>query len=128
MNIGIEPKIINKLTLITAINSINNMSLKQKILTYLEGKEFVHKGELGRLAVLEWGYENENLGRRCRELENEKKIVKRLNDKREVMYKIAPQDTQADLKPVKHETDAKYQMSAFQLADERLKANDPYSY
>ena len=104
------------------------MSLKQKILTYLEGKEFVHKGELGRLAVLEWGYENENLGRRCRELENEKKIVKRLNDKREVMYKIAPQAPQADLKPVKPESSISTQVGLFQMNTECLKANDPYSY
>lgn len=47
------------------------MSLKTNITTYLQGKnDWVHKGELGRKAVLEWGFENENMGRRCRELEN----------------------------------------------------------
>lgn len=47
------------------------MSLKNFITEYLKEKAiWVHKGELGRKAVLEWGFENENMGRRCRELEN----------------------------------------------------------
>lgn len=69
------------------------MSLKQTITEYLKGKDFVHKGELGRKAVLEWGYENENLGRRCRELENEGKVERLLkkNEKTgvsEVWYRL----------------------------------------
>lgn len=48
-------------------------SLKLNIFYRLKSAypEWVHKGELGRLAVNEWGFENENMGRRCRELENE---------------------------------------------------------
>lgn len=47
------------------------MSLKTNITTYLQEKNtWVHKGELGKKAVLDWGFENENMGRRCRELEN----------------------------------------------------------
>lgn len=46
-------------------------SLKSSITEYLKAQNtWVHKGELGRKAVLEWGFENENMGRRCRELEN----------------------------------------------------------
>lgn len=49
------------------------MTLKDRITEYCRQRpfEWVHKGTIGRLAVLEWGYENENAGRRCRELENE---------------------------------------------------------
>lgn len=69
------------------------MSLKSKILDYLkqEYPRIVHKGEIGRKAVLEWGYENENAGRRCRELENEGVILKVPNEKHEAQYQwIAP--------------------------------------
>lgn len=46
------------------------MTLKNRITEYCRQRpfEWVHKGTIGRLAVLEWGYENENAGRRCREL------------------------------------------------------------
>lgn len=55
------------------------MSLKLTILNHLKAQpSWVHKGELGRLAVTQWGYENENMGRRCRELENEGKIRRKL--------------------------------------------------
>ena len=70
------------------------MSLKQNIISYLTEKQtWVHKGELGRKAVLEWGFENENMGRRCRELENAGIIIAELrkNPKtgiNEVWYKI----------------------------------------
>lgn len=56
------------------------MSLKLLITDYCRANwpNFVHKGTLGRKAILEWHYENENLGRRCRELENEGKLEKRI--------------------------------------------------
>lgn len=57
----------------------SNMSLKKQILEYLKvKKDWVHKGELGRKAVLEFGFENENMGRRCRELENAGVIERKL--------------------------------------------------
>lgn len=62
-------------------------SLKSKILNYLEGKDFVHSGEIERFG-LELGKKASNAGRRCRELENEGKIIKQLNSKGEVLYKI----------------------------------------
>lgn len=51
-------------------------SLKTKILEYLKSKYplEIHKGELGRKAVIDWGYENENMGRRCREMVKERLI------------------------------------------------------
>lgn len=70
------------------------MSVKQLITEYLNQRNsWVHKGELGRKAVNEWGYENENIGRRCRELENDHQIERQLrkNTKTgvlEVWYKI----------------------------------------
>jgi len=65
------------------------MSLKELILDYLKNRypETIHKGELGRKAVIEWGYENENLGRRCRELVREGKIDVVYNEKRQAMYR-----------------------------------------
>lgn len=72
------------------------MSLKNKITEYLK-QEFprvVHKGELGKKAVLEWGYENENLGRRCRELENSNIIKKCFNEKGHVEYQYIQRDNQ----------------------------------
>jgi hypothetical protein len=52
------------------------MSLKSKIYEYVKSQypQVVHKGEIGKKAILEWGYENENAGRRCRELEEAGKI------------------------------------------------------
>jgi len=49
------------------------MSLKNIILNHLKSEypNWVDKGKLGKLAVNEWGYENENLGRRCRDLMKE---------------------------------------------------------
>ena len=75
------------------------MSLKLIILEHLKKKypEVVHKGEIGRKAVLEWGYENENAGRRCRELVKEGLIVPVYNEKREVMYKYAEPKGQRQL-------------------------------
>ena len=65
------------------------MSLKKTITEYLKAEypRIVHKGEIGRKAVLEWGYENENSGRRCRELENEGIIEKIENSKGEAQYR-----------------------------------------
>jgi hypothetical protein len=52
------------------------MSLKSKIYEYVKSQypQIVHKGVIGAKAVMEWGYENENAGRRCRELEEDGKI------------------------------------------------------
>lgn len=65
------------------------MSLKDLIIQHLrkEYPKIVHKGELGKLAVMQWGFENENLGRRCRELENEKLIKKFKDEKGRAMYR-----------------------------------------
>jgi hypothetical protein len=56
---------------------------KTLITDYVKSKypNWVHKGELGRLAVIEWRYENENMGRRCRELQNEGTLERRINGK-----------------------------------------------
>ncbi len=64
-------------------------SLKDKILSYIHSQypDVVHKGTIGRLAVLEWGYENENCGRRCRELENAGIIEKVQHPKGEAQYR-----------------------------------------
>jgi len=65
------------------------MSLKNTILQYLKAEypRTVHKGEIGRKAVLEWGYENENAGRRCRELKNENLIAVDYDEKGAAMYR-----------------------------------------
>lgn len=65
------------------------MSLKAHILDHCRARphEWVHKGVLGRLAVLDWGYENENMGRRCRELVDEGLLARRENEKGQVEYK-----------------------------------------
>jgi len=71
----------------------NNMYLKPTILEYLkqEYPRIVHKGEIGRLAILKWNYENENAGRRCRELENDKLIKKIPDEKNQTQYQYIPQ-------------------------------------
>ena len=63
-------------------------SLKSKILDYCRQHpfEFVHKGTLGKLAVVSWGYENENMGRRCRELEEAGLLRRGEDEKGRVMY------------------------------------------
>ncbi len=68
------------------------MSLKSIITNYVASNypRAVHKGEIGRKAVLEWGYENENSGRRCRELENDGILERVENEKGEVMYRYVP--------------------------------------
>ena len=66
------------------------MTLKSHILQYCKERpnEWVHKGVLGKLAVNVWGYENENMGRRCRELENAGLLeVRRINNQAEYKYK-----------------------------------------
>lgn len=64
-------------------------SLKQKVYQYLKEKypEVIHKGEIDRLAVLAWGRESENCGRRCRELENAGLIEKIPDIKGRAMYR-----------------------------------------
>lgn len=68
------------------------MSLKSTIYEYVKSQypDCVHKGILGRKAVNEWGYENENSGRRCRDLVAEKKLEPIYNRKGEVMYRWVP--------------------------------------
>jgi len=65
--------------------------LKKLILKHLENNypTWIHKGELGRLAVNEWGYENENMGRRCRELVTAGLIEKDPNSI-EAIYRYIP--------------------------------------
>lgn len=73
-------------------------SLKYRILKYLRAwyaidpNKYIHKGEILRLAT-EAGYENENAGRRLRELENEGKVdveyVKGRASK-EAVYRYSP--------------------------------------
>lgn len=67
------------------------MSLKQTILEYIKSEypKVVHKGELLKMSVNYWHYETENAGRRCRELENEGKIVKIPHPKGEAQYQWA---------------------------------------
>ncbi len=71
------------------------MSLKSKILDYLEGcyPSWVHKGTLGRVAVLEWGVEADTLGRRCRDLVTEGRIEKD-PDSTEAIYRYVPIKTE----------------------------------
>lgn len=80
------------------------MSLKQTILEHLKSKypAIIHKGEIGRLAVNVWGYENENAGRRCRELVHEGKIKRYLNNKHEAEYQyiLNSSDMPSQYKPV----------------------------
>lgn len=75
------------------------MSLSKIILEHLKKNypQVIHKGELGRLAVNQWGYENENMGRRCRELVNKGLIERIENKKGEVMYKYAESQGQRKL-------------------------------
>ena len=70
------------------------MSIKRTIVEYLKSNypQFIHKGELGRRAVLEWGCENEHMGRRCRELVNDGVIERMENLKGEVMYRWIPKE------------------------------------
>jgi len=69
------------------------MSLKQKILDHVKGRypAYVHKGKISRMAVNEWGYDNENAGRRCRELESAGIFRKDPNSK-EAIYQYVPQE------------------------------------
>jgi hypothetical protein len=75
------------------------MSLRNKIIEYLkvEYPRIVHKGDLGKLAVLNWGYENENLGRRCRELEDESLIKRFEDEKGRVMYQYIKRYESGDM-------------------------------
>ena len=68
------------------------MSLSNIILKYLRDKYplVIHKGTLGKMAVNEWGFLNENLGRRCRELENSGAIKRIPDEKGRVMYQYIP--------------------------------------
>ena len=70
------------------------MSLKQTIYEYLRGKypEVIHKGEIGKKAVNDWSYENENAGRRCRELVKEGKIEVIYKDNQATYRWLPPKD------------------------------------
>lgn len=71
-------------------------SLKNYAYQYLKSQfpNWVHKGVIGRLAVEEWGYLNENVGRRLRELQNDGRIevryVKSLGGARCAEYRWNP--------------------------------------
>ena len=69
-----------------------NPSLKDIIYHYVKSSypRIVHKGELGKLAVNEWGFENENMGRRCRDLEIAGKIEKIPDQKGRAQYRWIP--------------------------------------
>lgn len=69
------------------------MSLKNKIVEYLKDNypKIVHKGELGKMAVNLWGFENENMGRRCRELVSEGIIEPIPDDKGRMQYRYKPE-------------------------------------
>ena len=68
-------------------------SLKNLILEYIKSEypNVVHKGEIGRKAVNEWGYENENAGRRCRELADDE-LIEPVYKNGQVGYKYKPDD------------------------------------
>jgi hypothetical protein len=68
------------------------MSLKEIALNYIKSQypKIVHKGEIGKLAVNEWGYLNENVGRRLRELQNSGAIEVIYNEKHEAQYRWIP--------------------------------------
>lgn len=65
------------------------MSLKSTIYEYIRSQypRVVHKGEILRKSTNEWGYENENAGRRCRDLEHEGLIEKVPHPKGEAQYR-----------------------------------------
>lgn len=61
------------------------MTVKQHILDYLKGQDWVHKGKIEDQAR-GWGREVSNIDRRCRELHAEGKIDRRLNSKGHAEY------------------------------------------
>ena len=67
--------------------------LSKLIIDYLQERypQTVHKGELGKKCILDWGYEAETLGRECRRLEVAGKIKVEYNEKHHAMYKYIPQ-------------------------------------
>lgn len=85
-------------------------SLKTQILIHLRAQypRWTHKGEILRLAMLEWTnksgghYESETAGRRCRDLEGDDKLIeKKENEKHEVMYRAIPIEKVAESPPKK---------------------------
>lgn len=68
--------------------SVKKKTLKQFILEYLKEAypNIVHKGELDKLGINEWGYESETVGRTCRTLENKGIIKRYLDSKGMAMY------------------------------------------
>ena len=68
---------------------MSKQSLRQLTENYLEHNypNFIHKGDLEKKAINEWGYEGDNLARRCRELERGGVIEKKLDNKGRVWYK-----------------------------------------
>lgn len=68
---------------------MGKLTLKTRIYNYLKAKkDWTHKGILSDKAK-EAGYSAENVGRRLRELHEEKLIDRKLNEKGHVLYKIA---------------------------------------
>ena len=66
--------------------------LSKLIIDYLQERypQTVHKGELGKKCILDWGYEAETLGRECRRLEVAGKIKVEYNKKHHATYRYIP--------------------------------------
>jgi len=82
------------------------MSLKEIIYNYIKSQYPlpVHKGEILRKSVNEWGYESETAGRRCRDLEKEKVVERVWFDKGCVGYRWIPQEPSENIPiPIKDE-------------------------
>lgn len=81
---------------------MENPSLRARIMLYIKEKypRLVHGGELERLGM-DLGYKASNAGRRCRELEEEGKIMAIYNGRREVMYQWIAPKTRVELPPAR---------------------------
>jgi len=101
------------------------MSLKQILYQEIKSRGNLTLNQIEAICH-DHGYKISNAERRLRELMATGSISPIKNSKGAIIGYCKA--LQGDLKPVKPETDIKYQMSAFQFAEERLKANDPYSY
>lgn len=71
---------------------MKKLSLSKRIEKYLEKRypDFVHSGEIERLA-LQAGYKSSNAGRRCREMQNEG-ILERKLENGSVLYRYLKPD------------------------------------
>lgn len=70
----------------STVESKERKGLNKQIIDYLKGKDWTHKGEICRAAVV-WGYLGETCGRTCRTLAEEGVLeVKR--EKGQAIYKL----------------------------------------